>query len=915
MIKFRYLTIVSILTAFVLSGAPRSDALGNARPVLPEGSVVDCGNPAGLSLLKDHLFNLSFESPYAGIGEMFGYGRAGYSHRFRDFSAGVSVRFLQSEMFFDSEIGLGFAKRFGIVAAGVRIDLLYDSFRESNFHYGPGDYPDDPVFDDGYSGLAVSGDAGVIIKVHERASLGILVEDLIDPNRALVEGDESRKGRRFSAGISVDLGRTGIIYGHAGFAPSAPDGEEISFGSGFETNAIHPMLDMRVGVDNSDATMGIGIHLPTDIPLRFDYTFSYHLSDLRKASTGHGFAIVGRIAPKIVRPDLSMNISLDKDIYRIGDTALVSVTVENSQLKAEDVTMAFERNLVGSSVVDTSMLGDIHPESPWNRLFKVPLDEAGRIDFSATVDPDELIKERDESNNSASVSANVYGPPKIDVAATPNKLEIQKIRYVRQDESIVPMIFFEEGSDKIDNRFDGLLDLLVGRIENNPDMTIVIDGFYDPVSEPDMEDIAAKREKALRDAIVSRTPGSGDRIVIGEKDPGQRRILRDSEYEQYRRLVNEENRRAEIGTRIEDISYDVDPASFSDSQAESIAASLIPILRNNPLLTVVVRMSEKEISLKEAIARSLKIKGLLIDKMPSIYATRIFASASDDIPVGVGKVVLSGDAVVYQPKEVHFTSDFEPVKLPECKIRLSAESDLKLVRWKLILSYPESGEGWVIAEGKGSPPATQTWDWKDPDGGLVPFGKKFDLCFEVEDEIGQVSTVYFKDKIRAEITLREERTDKRLLVQFTFDAPAPQSRYLRDRLEIIAEEIVDRGSVSGVSIDVEIQGHTDNIGGQRRNEELSEERASTILSRLLAYMQSIIGLESVADLDRWMEENHVSVTSNGYAETRPYVLDLWRSGELVNVTIGDNELPDGRTINRRVIAVIHEIREKEAENE
>ena len=903
---FRQFIILLSLSISLLA-APRGDALGGARAVLPEG-----GNPAGLALRGEHVFRLSFESPYAGIGSPLGYGGAAYSHRFRDFSAGLSVGFLQSDMFFDSDVGLGFAKRFGAVATGFRLRLLYDSFRSGNFHYGPTDYPDDPVFSNGYGDLAVTGDIGVVVELHKRLNVGFLAENLADPNRALSNIDESRKGREFSVGASFDLGHAGTIYARTAFSPTAPDGDEVAFGGGFETDALSRMLDLRVGIDNNDAAMGIGIHFPNELPLRFDYTFSYHLSDLRKASTGHGFALVGFIKPKLVLPDLSVDLSADKDTYRLGDSARVSISVQSGRLRAQNVVLAVER---GDGSADTLHLGDLQPEKPWNRVVEVVLDKAGERNITAVLDPEDAVRESDESNNRASVKLRSVAPPMLELSATPTMLELREVQFVNQDESIVPVVFFEKGSARVDERFAPLLDLLSERLERNPDVTYTINGYFDPASEEGMEALASERVYAFRDEIVRRAPAAAERVLIGDDAPDRKRIAKTSQYEQYQRWVDQENRRAEVSVDMAAPRFEIESEGFDGSDASRIAKALVDRLRDNPLSMLVVRTSEVGVPLESAISKSLRIRSMLLDKLPKNYAGRVLAGTADDLPKGKTVVFLSGDAIAFRPREVHSALSFEPSILPKCEIALSARSELNIVRWRLYLSKANRGALWDIASGDAAPPKQLSWDWKDPDGGLLPFDEKYDLCFEAEDELGQTASTCLDEEIGTEVTLREERTDKLLLVQFIFDAPSPQSRYLRDRLEKIATDIVKRGAASGVSIDVELQGHTDEIGGHRRNLELSEERANSVLRRLRAYMKAILKIDDDAGLDRWMEENGVSIASKGYAETSPYFLDFWRAGSLNRVVIGDNELPEGRTINRCVIAVIHEVRDKGAEED
>ncbi|RKZ27753.1 hypothetical protein DRQ36_11350, partial [bacterium] len=475
-------------------------------------------------------------------------------------------------------------------------------------------------------------------------------------------------------------------------------------------------------------------------------------------------------------------------------------------------------------------------------------------------------------------------------------------------------VFFEQNSAEIDSRFSPLLDLLAERLVENPDVEFVVNGYFDSRTETDSV-LASERAVNLMNALVRRAPSAADRISLGDTDPARKRVDRESQFEQYQLWIDEENRCAEITVVMPEIRFDIDRESLTDREANAIADKMAPYLVDNPFAVAVVRCSETGIELSEALDCAFNLKSQLENHFPENVRNRILASSSNLVPEGKSEFVLSGEGILYRPKEIHSALSFVPEVLAECEIKNRVKTDLKIAQWSIVLADRTGRSLWDIVSGKGDPPAKISWDWRDPEGGLLPFGKRFTLCLEVEDELGQKSKACSSKEIGTDVTRLEERTDRLLLVQFVFDAPAAQSQYLQDRLEDVARHIIERGSLPDVTLDAELQGHTDEIGGERRNIELSEERAVAVERRLRAYMQTILSLPDSASLDRWMTENNVTVVSKGYADTDPYTLDLWRGGKLEKVVVGKNGLPEGRNINRRVLVVIHETRGKESENE
>ncbi|MCK5833133.1 type IX secretion system membrane protein PorP/SprF [bacterium] len=903
--------IALIFISGVILATPRGEAVGSFSSFISEDAISD-GNPALASINKNHIFIISYKSPFAGLGEPVNLANVGYLHSLRSFSTGLSWGLTQSDIYSISNLGLVFSKNIGVLSLGARARMIFDSYDEGDFDFGPEDNIDDPIFDNGNSKLVFTGDVGLTIRLKSRFNFGLSMENLIDPDMALDGVFESKSGRELNSQLRFDMSKHGSIYGNLSYAFSAPEGSYFGYGLGYESMPIGELLNFRAGFNDRDLSLGAGFNFDWMIPLRFDYTFSYHHSELGKASTGHGFALVGYIEPLVVLPDLAVNISSDKEKYAIDDTMHIHLKAYTSALEAKAVSVELK---IDGDVLKVFTVDKLSPELPQVFDFEYLCKKAGKLDLEAIIDSKNTIKESDEENNSAITSVEIFFPPTIEVSATPKTLRINQASYINQDESIVPVIFFTQGSSEIDIRFDSLLDILSERILLNPSAKFVINGYYDSLSEPDSREIAAKRARAVRSALLKRAAEAKARIIIGDEPPDKRRVARESQYTEYQRLVDEENRRVEIEIEMPDVRFESDVALFDSHQAKNIVADVLDELKSNPLSMLVIRVSEKGVLLEEAIYKSLQIKRILLGELPEFLKHRVLASSDETLSEGKVLAFLSGDAIAYKPREIHSALSYEPEEFADCQIVFSAHSEIDISEWELFFLDEKDNRLLTIASGEDRVNERISWDWRDSEGGLIPFGEKFAVCISAVDELGQTSEKCTRKELGTEVIYREERTDRLLLVQFIFDAPSPQSRYLKDRLEWVARYIVEKGSSDESSIYAELQGHTDIIGGHRRNLELSRDRAKSVEIRLMAYMTGILELTDGENLEQWMIEHDVNILSKGYAETEPYTLELWKEGFLVREQIGDDGLPEGRVINRRVVVTITETRENGGEDE
>ena len=113
-------------------------------------------------------------------------------------------------------------------------------------------------------------------------------------------------------------------------------------------------------------------------------------------------------------------------------------------------------------------------------------------------------------------------------------------------------------------------------------------------------------------------------------------------------------------------------------------------------------------------------------------------------------------------------------------------------------------------------------------------------------------------------------------------------------------------------------GHTDILGAKSRNDQLSLERAKIQTDRIKKYLSFYLGLENQDELENWLKKHDVTLTYKGYGDSRAYIPNNYENQfisskgpdlitkkdrpEMDNslYLFGNNSLPEGRIINRRV---------------
>ncbi len=891
--------LINLLIAICLGATShlpvRGQALGSAYSASSTDALAITWNPAA-GWSRGWGYALEYNQLYMGFDDNLYRGQISGYRDFGGFGLGLSLSNFGSDMYSRTELGMAAKKTFGIVSFGLRPKFIMDNFNQSNFHYDDGDDPNDPLFGDGTNASTFGMDAGVVLSPTDRLSFGLSFQDLISPSLGQEEAVVEPMDIRFGSSYQIQKVRT-ILSCEFGYALNSPDGEEVSYGLGVESYAISDWFGLRAGVSNSAFGAGIGIELPQLAGLGLDITYSKPFDDLAKVANTIQFGLRGHITPALKYPEISVFCSATPQRSALDDSVMVDIKIENSgddNLKNYVVTL-FERG----TPLKKWDLHDLDRGSEFFIRHYYRSQIAGDILFDIEFATQQEIRE-EGSNLKCATSFEVIAPPEVEIAATPSILRLKTVSYTYQDEGVVPVVFFDKDKSAIDNRFNGLITLIAERLTDNPDVKLEIRGFIGP-DETD-EQVAVSRADAVKEKLAEFLPSAEGRVFIpNDWDKRKIRVPETSTLSDDKPRLDEENRRVEFFVKLNspistELLYSGDPSNFI------LTNNIAEILTNNPDLVLVVSADNSSNDLRQALIEARTIREKALSLLGREFSDQILASIAKMSGVKNDlSMTISADGVLYKPRVIHASKEYDPKELPKCNIALSQKSE-GISDWRVDLMNTNGMVQHNISNGKDSPPSNIEWNFRDTEGNLIPTDREFTLSYNLTDELGQTATAFAQNKLKTEIEIAEKRSEKLLLVQFVFDEPAAQSRFLEDRLAMVAGKIINTIENSSKTT-VTIEGHSDIIGRTHRNKELSGERAKAVLDQLRLAMTVTLNVEENG-LNAWLRENNATIASEGYGNEVPYTIESWESGKPVEKLVGNNELPEGRSINRRVLVTI-----------
>ena len=838
-------------------------------------------------------FSTDFWRPYAGIGSSInggdfvivsGNGISGYSLESSYFGTSIYHRW---------SLSVGISRNFRELSVGISPKIIWDGYNRENFNYTDEDYINDPFFrNEGKSSSVFTVDVGARYN-HKHLRTGIIANNLIPVDLAV----------NSSGGLISDVltirGTIGYIIPSidtefgltTGYNPERPNNKVIDFGIGLESRYIAKNFRTRFGFSRNELSFGLGFVIPNYEQFNLDYAFTLPFGDLNRVSSSHRIGINGYFKPKYKYPELVVDC---KNITpRVAVGGLTSIEIIARNIGQEDADSCIMNIYNGD---DTLRCIQVPPlKRNQKKSFKVDLQTNSPIlnEIMVVIDSDDRIAESDDRNNVCYTSIQGIPEPELEITAQPNVLRFEQISYISQDRGIVPLIFFERNSAEIDDRFDSFFNILTERLRNNPDVHLEIKGYIG--SDETDEKLAINRTENTSEKLANLM-GNRDRLNISS-NYDKRKLLVPNEGVEPKDtpLLQAENRRVDF-TAVLDNQIDIEIPYSSSPQIDY--PSLIQLLERNPDIALVISADNIQKDRAEALQSALNIKERIIERLGDKYAQRVFASSSRlEGKANIVSIFLSTEGILYKPIVIYASKEYSPEEFESSKITMDFSAD-SVRRWSVWLSDENDNKVLTIREGNNKPPRTLKWDFTLQNGVLIPINRKYKLNAQLEDDFGRVVRTTADNLLYSEVLSKEEREERLLLLQFMFNEPSAQTRYLEDRLEVIARHILDIIK-DNTQTRITIEGHTDITGYPTRNRILSRQRADSVRESLILTMAKILGL-STEELGKWLAENNAEIISVGYGFSQPYEIVIRDGDSTDKQLIGDNNYPEGRIINRRV---------------
>ncbi len=890
-------------------------------------------NPASAGLIRSSCFSAGYSRLAWGIGgAAIERGIGSYVYRRPSLGgAGVSFSILNQDVSYYARIGMTVAPEFFIfkkkIAVGVTGILYQTGYRPSQFvghESGP-----DPLFADATQKNAFGISAGFAANPYRDLWIGLAARDINEPNLALQ--DTVAYGKR-----PLEI-QAGFYYPiHKYFKPNIDllwrnetinDESFVRLRVGAQAR-LPKGFRLRAGYDGTGIDAGLTLHSTAlfggmDIDYAFVYPLEKDLAEVGAMSHHFGLSIWG-IARKPIMVDLVAEDIEVIDRPIVGIPNLVEGTLKNigwERTVGFSVTLA-SRDSIGKwrTIYPVKFLDGVPPDSvvgiSWNWQPK----ELGEYTLRMTVDDDGRsmplmngkIDERKEENNVVETVVQIDGVGDFGFKIETRKAYVTRLEYVVEEKPLLPVVFFEPGEAKLDSESVALLDIYAERMGVNPDVELVIEGFFDP-SDGVVCTTAAKleirRAEAIKASIVGVDESLEKRIRIANTidcaepvyriDPAK--TIRDKS------SIAAENRRAEM--HIEFPSFERIFAEYELAVGESdVPASFefnkttIKLLKRNQdaLLIVEGGFSVAEDSTM-GLARAEALRQAIFSNDRTLLPGKARIFPGWDGPKV--RATLNGEGILWAPKTsppsvVGFENldpqtttitvtpiDFERIPVDSSHVAV-VTSDGILVRHLLSC--------------EGLPSESIEWDWLDEGGHLIRFESWVRVGVTTFAGKKQKQFISKGKEGRMQIRVKEvqRRIDRLLVVQFVFDETVPTSHFLESRLDGLAHGIVAE-SRAKLSPRVHLSGHTDFIGSEEHNIGLSNARANRELAVLRLYIAHHLGMSDPSKIDTWLAEHDAIIDASGYGSSRPYTL-LAISPDGVAHLLGDNSKPHGRTVNRRV---------------
>lgn len=926
-------------------GSARGVGVGGAYCAAALDGNAPVWNPGAMDAFSRMALALNYAAINLGVeNDFLQEGGLGYvlhlDRKFRYGSVGISyVQFL-SDVYSQGELTLGYAKRlWGVpdgkcLSVGANFTLWRSWFNTANFH----DFDEaDPLLSQSSSSMVFSADAGLYFRPAKWLAAGVAVKNITQPDISVSQGGESRLPLRVRGGCALRFGSFAPTL-EVEYATEAPAGKKLDLHMGVE-KSFGQSFSLRAGYNRAAVGCGFGYtHWGEKFSWGIDYAVEYPLATemAKKYFTTHRVSFNLLVEPPPVPvEDLAVvegSMSIVPDRVVLGGEVVISAKIENRGEKTEKnvpvviyyqdtsgnwvLALPLERVTIKPGEVLTLKRKWVPPR---NGKYTIYIGVDGYPKYLPAVRG--KVEEVDEDNNTAFADLSVFRKPEGKIEPLHRKLSVSKLLLYQEEEPIIPIVFFDKNSSEVDHRFDRMLSIVANRLKLCPDVVVVLEGYYDKstddVDKPDR--LAIARARAVKDRLVS-LGAPADRIQVRESGydmsesragiPEDQVILRD------RRMMQEENRRVELSAWFVEGRDFLVKVPFSGSSEEPdntedlsrFLSTMRELLHRNEEVIILVEgyaPPGDEATADLAFRRAANVARFLKEKLGEELAPRVYIHQQYEPSVSPNEVWVfpNPEGVVYRPKEAdRVLEDYTVEGSEENLVKIDAEVDAGVDSFAVLIVDAKGNVVRTLAAGKGQVPKGISWDWRDEAGMLLDFDEKYFAKLEVWDKMGEQLVVQ-SDTMAIEVTKQGKRIESLVIVIFMFNEDVPQSKFLESRVEYVARRLIYRAQKGQYRLLATVAGHTDSIGPEYANLDLSQKRAQRELANIRKYMKYLLNLETDAQLDKWLSDHHVVLRTRGYGEKRPYKIHRWNSqlGKGEWVEIGNNALPEGRTVNRRVL--------------
>jgi outer membrane protein OmpA-like peptidoglycan-associated protein len=803
--------------------------------------------------------------------------------------------------------------------------------------------PNDPLFRDGYDKIAYSADANLLAEFGP-LSVGLGGYNLLEPDISLRGGAEG--------GVYPRTVRGGLSYDILGYVTPAIEieipvtanqtvSDEMTYAIGAESWFVGKMLGARAGVSSDFATMGLSFRTRGSWDIGIDYALQFPFDTPIEIGQTHKVSFeVGMAKPFKVITDFIVeqgSVEPMPKFVSVGEDAVVTATIANiGKMDAKNVPVTVYYIVDGQTRVIERMNIDqlpsggkekitfsfIPPQKGYYDIFVAANDLGGKVPALQ-----KKILETDYDNNTGSARLASFMPPETGTIRTSrDELRISTVSKIREEIPMIPTVHFDLNSANVSkSRFGPMLEIVAKRLKENPDTKLSLYGYFDKNTESqDGLALSIDRANSVKKELVAYGADPNQiEIVTDGYDSSTERVSGVSAKD--RAMIEEENRVVEMQVKIQGPtllgSYNYESDDFRPSREAredlktKIENTLKTLERNSDLYLVFhgfTAGTEKE-NRRDAYIRSANFREIALDWVPNWLVKRMLVVSSegyDEYPHVDAYV--TGDALIFRPHGTSLSGEtLEFGELGSTDIIIDTiMTETQIDSHAVIIREQGTDVPFaVVKTGRGTPPNSVPWNWFGDRGQAPDPEKKYFAEVYIVDEFGQAVSA-ISNPINIKVDEQEERKEL-FLINFNFGKSQATSEYLEARVENLAKSLVDRVKYLGPNarIEARVIGHTDIVGSDERNEQLSWERARKEYDNLIHGLMTLLDIKTEAEVLAWLEEHRVKLTYEGRNYKDPMAISRFEEGYWRREVIGDNRLPEGRLVNRRVVLEIITITE------